>query len=151
MKEENLKKARILIVDDEQVKIELLECTLQPAGYLISDQEHSLKSYGRGTSETGERFRSLGRLTVDNPKQQGGLALLETLVTRWVQITAQYIEERRRSGINAARLLIFRPDGPATIEDIRKLTADTASEENALLVTKSARERAGFWKKALSC
>jgi CHASE3 domain sensor protein len=99
----------------------------------------------------GERLRNLGRLTVDNPKQQGGLALREPLVTRWLQIAAQYIEERRRSGFNAARLLIFRPDGPATTEDIRKLTADTASEENALLVTRSARERVGFWKKALFC
>lgn len=51
MREENLKKARILIVDDEQVNIELLECTLQPAGYTnyltTTDPRQVLPLYGK--------------------------------------------------------------------------------------------------------
>lgn len=51
MKEENLRKARILIVDDEQVNIELLECTLVPAGYTnyltTTDPRQVLPLYGK--------------------------------------------------------------------------------------------------------
>jgi methyl-accepting chemotaxis protein len=110
-------------------------------GFIITGEERYLQPY-QGAQQTADaKLRELLKLMADNPRQQQRLDTIAPVIARKFAELQEAIDLRRSKGFAAAQQAVLTDRGKADMEAIRKTTGDIASDEYALLATRSADEQ----------
>jgi CHASE3 domain sensor protein len=128
-------------------------------GFLLTGDESFLEPYTRGLTAVDTSLAETKRLTLDNASQQQRLAALEPLVESRLAIMARGIDLRRAQGLQAVTQSDILRQGKQEMDKIRRLVAETKSEEARLLAQRQARATASagaaqatiLWGSVLGC
>src|ERR1700758_1666301 len=134
-----------------------LEATLSAAaeaqtaarGYIITGQEIFLEPYRAAGLEVHANLDRLKSLTVDNPRQQGRLALLESAVTEKLDSLQQNIDLRKQKGFEAAKQRVATGIDTKQMNQVRTIVSEMKQEEEDLLKHRALEFRANTWKTSL--
>ena len=111
-------------------------------GYLLTGEEKYLEPYQAALDEAQTNLANLKQLTLDNPRQQQRLALIEPLVQEKDAESKQAIELRRAQGLPAALAVVATDKGKALMDQIRQQVAAAQDEEQSLLQQRAAAKAA---------
>ncbi len=132
----------------EQVllQLNLVESLLKDAetgqrGYLYTTDPKYLTPYNAATSQIDSQIQTLAGLTADNPRQQDHVAALRKLSHEKLAELAQTISLYQSGKPEEARALVLSEKGKSIMDDIRALMGQMLSEENSLLVVRTAAYR----------
>ncbi|HEY0071858.1 MAG TPA: CHASE3 domain-containing protein [Chloroflexia bacterium] len=128
--------------DIEAVLFAVTEAETGQRGYLITGDNAYLEQYGSAVSNVSEHISHLRKLTVDNPNQQRRITSLDALAATRLDTFRSTIDAYRQGGFEASQRLVLSGEGKAQMDSIRSVLADMESEENGLLVQRSAQSRA---------
>ncbi len=106
-------------------------------GYVIAGEETFLEPYKSALKAIRPSIEELRKLTVDNPNQQGRIALLVPLVDKKLAQFQEPINVRRTQGLDAAAKLVSTGESKQTMDQIRVLLRDIDREEAGLLSHRS--------------
>ena len=112
-----------------------------PRGYVIMGQEVFLEPYFAAISSTDgivPHVKDLRRLTLNNPRQQQRLDLLEPLVAAKLDFMNKVVELRRHAGFEAARELIASDIGRQMMVQVRRELLEMHNIEDKLLQQRSS-------------
>src|SRR6185369_5650711 len=115
-------------------------------GYLITGTTNYLEPYYSASGRVGQELGLLKRLTQDNPQQQQRLAEIEHLTRAKLEELEQTIRLRRDASFDAAREVVATGQGKALMDQLRHRVAETAAEEERLLIERNQAKEAGFRK-----
>src|SRR5690348_7203947 len=115
-------------------------------GYALSGDEHYLEPYDRGTRRVSSDLALMRRLTADNATQQRRLDSLIPVTNARIDAARRLVESGRSGGLPAAAVALRETHGKELMDDLRRRIAAMQTEEDRLLVTRTAaradRERA---------
>jgi len=111
----------------------VLDAEADQRGHLLTGDPRYLRPYETAVGEAGKGIEALGRLTGDNPGQQGRLARLGPMVADRFSLMREAIEARRDRGADAARDLVANGRGRARMEGVRDLVEEMVGVERQLL------------------
>ena len=123
----------------EAILVEMLNTETGSRGFAISGDEVFLEPYHSGTAAAQNALAEARRLTLDNPRQQHQLAVLEPLIQKRIRQANDVITLRRRGDTNGALQLITAGTGKQWMDEIRRSVAQMESEEGQLLQERAAR------------
>jgi len=109
-------------------------------GYIITGDESYLEPYSIAAQDIPPALARLRQLTSDNPAQQQRLNRLEALITQRAEVLSTGVEQRRKSGFEAAQEVVIAGQGRIVMQQIRDVGQQIESEEYRLLAERS-RER----------
>jgi PAS domain S-box-containing protein len=133
-----------VILGLEQVLSLLKDAETGQRGYLITGDPRYLEPYHAAVKTIGAQVDTVGRLTVDNPRQQASLhALRERAATR-MSILDEAIRLHGGGDAEGARQVILSDRGKVEMDAIRVLVAEMKSEESHLLAVRTAGARTTF-------
>ena len=112
-------------------------------GYVIVGEERYLEPYQTATAAVDQILQHLRGLTADNPKQQRRLDTLEPFIAGKIGELKETIDLRRSKGFDAALQVIRSDKGKKAMDDIRKVIAEMANEEKAVLEERDSAMKAG--------
>ena len=107
-------------------------------GYILTGEEFYLKPYAQGLKEVREGTEELRKLTADNSVQQHSLNSLEPLMQERLRELQERIDVRRAEGLEAGATAVREGVGREYMEKIRVAIAGMKSEEDRLLVLRTA-------------
>jgi PAS domain S-box-containing protein len=107
-------------------------------GFVITGDKHFLKPYHDSILLAQQEEVIIGNLTVDNPKQQREIPVLETLADQKVRYADKVIGLRMTKGLQAAVDLIRDREGLRMINDYRNAIRGMQDEELRLLGLRDA-------------
>jgi len=125
------------------------EAQTAAGGYIITGQEVFLEPYRAAGLEVHANLDRLKSLTVDNPRQQGRLALLESAVTEKLDSMQQNIDLRKQYGFEAAQQRMATGIGTKQMDQVRTIISEMKHEEEDLLTRRALEFRANTRKTSL--
>src|SRR5579862_2450656 len=125
------------------------EAQTAAGGYIITGQEVFLEPYRAAGLEVHANLDHLKSLTVDNPRQQGRLALLESAVTEKLDSMQQNIDLRKQYGFEAAQQRMATGIGTKQMDQVRTIISEMKHEEEDLLTRRALEFRANTRKTSL--
>jgi methyl-accepting chemotaxis protein len=111
-------------------------------GYMITANETYLEPYRSGVAAVEQYVHEVRDLTVDNPREQRRLDLLEPLVMQRLATLAEGGEVERTKGSEAARAWMETGKGKNEMDDVRKLVGEMKDEELGLLKVRNDEAKA---------
>jgi signal transduction histidine kinase/CHASE3 domain sensor protein len=107
-------------------------------GYAATGDQMFLAPCRAAITRTPNQLRQLRQLTLDNPRQQRRLDILEPLVGRRYHHLERVIELRAVEGVPAASDFMKQGEGLRLTNDIERIAADMEKEERDLLAQRTA-------------
>lgn len=128
-------------------QLEITFSTLKDAqrgmrGFVISDHERFLAPYLEAVSQVDRDLSRLKALTLDNPRRQQQIPLLESAMKGKLIYLRGVIDLRRKQGFEAAQGVISTGSGEESMDEIRRLIDNMKREEYALLEIRQANTEA---------
>ena len=102
-------------------------------GYIITGQEVFLQPHQAAVQTVRANLDRLKSLTVDNPRQQGRFAMLESAVAEKLDSMQQNIDLRKQYGFEAARQRVATGIGTKQMNQVRTIISEMKQEEEDLL------------------
>src|SRR6476661_8018541 len=102
-------------------------------GFIMTSDPTELKTYEAAALTVPETIRRIEKLTADNPRQQVSLAELQHQAARLLKIMRHAIEQARKSGPEAGRDGIGKPEGRNARDAAGDLIRQMEREEARLL------------------
>lgn len=107
-------------------------------GYVITGVDSYLAPHADGTARAEEIRRHLAQLVEDNPRQQGRVATLASLIADKFAELQQVIDVRKARDFAAAQSIVLTDKGKKTMDSIRSVLKDMNSEEEDLLKARAS-------------
>ena len=107
-------------------------------GYVITGVDSYLAPHADGTARAEEIRRHLAQLVEDNPRQQGRVATLASLIGDKFAELQQVIDVRKARDFAAAQSIVLTDKGKKTMDSIRSVLKDMNSEEEDLLKARAS-------------
>lgn len=111
----------------------LREVELGNRSYYLSDQERFLEESRAAADKIAPILRELRSLTIDNPRQQQRLGVLESLIQTRLDYARKTVEIYRTQGQKAAIERVRGGNGKVMNDEIGNLIGQMQSEEQSLL------------------
>lgn len=102
-------------------------------GYIITGEERFLEPYNASLEKIRKEFKELQKMTVDNPRQQQSLVILDPLIENELAELKKVIDIRREKGLEAAAQEVKTGQGKKAMDDIQRVIKEMVDEENQLL------------------
>jgi PAS domain S-box-containing protein len=115
------------------VLLDVISIESSSRGFVLTGNSVFLSSYNNAQKTILSSISELKELTVDNPKQQLRIDLLNDLIKEKLAFTQRTIDVRKLSGIKAAEELISTGTGEDLVGKIRRVITDFNLEEFRLL------------------
>jgi len=113
-------------------------------GYLITGEETYLRPYTEALARYRAELEQVARLTADNSKQQGRVALLRTTIDARLEILAKTVELRKQGDFESAKKHIVEGAGLKLMRTIRDLIAEMKDSERTLLLSRQAADETAY-------
>ena len=107
-------------------------------GYILTGDDSYLAPYLRGLSEVRETSAAVRKLTADNPHQQSSLNAVEPLIAERLRELQERIQVRRNAGLAAGAAAMREGAGKEYMDRVRATISAMKSEEERLLILRSA-------------
>ena len=117
----------------------LVDAESQQRGYLLTGDDAYLLPYRKAIKSVGQETRDLKDLTSDNPNEQKRIQAMEPLIDKKLAEIQTTIDLRRKGEIGAATRMVLQGTGKQSMDQIRALAAEMASEEHDLLRVRTQR------------
>jgi signal transduction histidine kinase len=127
-----------------RARAELLEAETGQRGYLLTGQVDYLEPLESAEVSLPADLIELKRLTAGDPAQQRGAAALELLVSKKREELRKTIALYQHGEPAAALAIVRSSDGRATMDDVRRVTADMRARAETLLDERTAKARRNF-------
>ncbi|HKW99335.1 MAG TPA: CHASE3 domain-containing protein [Bryobacteraceae bacterium] len=108
-------------------------------GYLITGQTQYLELLHRTDLRLNDEIERLGRLVVDNPRQQSRVAAIRSLLEGQLNSSRHLIEVRERQGLTAASQALASSHSQQRLDQMRALAAEISNEERDALERRAPR------------
>ncbi len=115
-------------------------------GYILTGDDSYLAPYQRGLSEVRETRAAVRKLTADNPNQQSSLNAVEPLIAERLRELQERIQIRRNAGLAAGAAAMHEGAGKQYMDRVRATISHMKSEEERLLILRSAELEASSLK-----
>jgi len=115
------------------VLLDVISIESSSRGFVLTDNSVFLSSYNNAKNTIVTNISDLKELTVDNPKQQLRIDLLNDFINEKTAFTQKTIDVRKLSGLKAAEILIGTGTGEELVGKIRNVITDFNLEEFRLL------------------
>lgn len=122
-----------VLVQVRSVLVNVLSMETGVRGFAITGDETFLEPYRVGVTNVQNKLAVSRQLTMDNPAEQIRLAKLETLVRGLINGCNAIIEQRRANNYSGSIPTSVVLKQKQTLDEIRGLTREIASEEEQLL------------------
>jgi PAS domain S-box-containing protein len=128
-----------VIGEIEQVLADLQDAETGQRGFLITGDERFLEPYNAALASLPDRIRALRASTLDNPRQQSAVGMIEAMATQRLAALKEGIDRRRRQPVSIApaELELLR-SGKTTMDQIRSEAAGMRAREESLLKARAA-------------
>ncbi|MHC5596307.1 MAG: response regulator [Nostoc sp.] len=126
----------------EELNLQLTNAETGQRGYIITGKQGYLEPYNNAIQVLNQKIKELQRLTVDNPKQQQQLDVLQPLITQKLAELQETIDLRQNQGFEASQKVVLTDQGKQLMGEIRKVILAMENEENTLLKQRSQRAQA---------
>lgn len=133
----------VVIEKLDDLQTGMIDAETGERGYIIAGDESYLRPFQKGRDSAKEGLKEVRELTIDNPKQQADLALLEPLIEEGLTKMEAVIAIRRRAGFSAGAAATQKGFGKELVDQNRVVIADMKREEDRLLVLRLAELQAG--------
>jgi PAS domain S-box-containing protein len=110
-------------------------------GFALTGDMSLLQSYRDSIDSAAQAEKTVRDLTVDNPRQQIRIPVLEMLIAEKIQFNDTVIELRRSKGVEAAGDSIQTGTGQRIMDQLLALIQNMQSEEQRLLTLREADAR----------
>jgi len=107
-------------------------------GYILTGDDSYLAPYQRGLGEVRESFNAVRKLTADNPNQQSSLNAVEPIIAERLRELQERIQVRHDAGLAAGAAAIHEGAGKQYMDRVRATISHMKSEEERLLILRSA-------------
>jgi PAS domain S-box-containing protein len=107
-------------------------------GFALTGKESYLESYHASLLSAGQYEATVRNLTLDNPKQQHRLPVLERLAAEKIQFAEMVINLRRAKGLKAAAHAIEGGLDQRSMDEFQGIVRDLQDEELRLLPLRNA-------------
>ena len=107
-------------------------------GYALSGEERYLEPYNRGLRQASVDIAGVRQLTADNASQQRRLDTLVPVVNARLAAARDVIASRRTANVMAAATMLRESRGKELMDDVRRRIAEMQTEEQRLLVQRTA-------------
>ncbi|HXM69712.1 MAG TPA: CHASE3 domain-containing protein [Thermoanaerobaculia bacterium] len=132
-----------VIAQVEGVRSTIAEATAAERAYLLTGGDAYLASYRAAIDRFHQASTRVQQLVVDNPLQEGRIALLNQAIGLRLALADEAIGARRREGLDAAvRVFLSRRNDPV-VARVGELLLALDREELQLLEVRGSRSRAG--------
>ena len=108
-------------------------------GYLLTSRDEYLRPYAHAAAALPDSIGELGRLVMDNPRQQQNSAMLGQLVQAKLGELAATIDQQRAGNSAAALAIVNSDSGLRLMDQIRIVSSNMEAEETRLLTERQAR------------
>lgn len=139
---------REVISNNQELLSDVKDAESAERGYIISGDEGYLEPYHSASENIAQTVARLQQLVADNPAQQQRLQNLERLIAQRIAVLNKAVQERRDSGLEAAKQVVMAGQGRFVMKQIRDLSQQIETEEYRLLRERSqlrqSRLRNGF-------
>ena len=110
-------------------------------GFVLTGKESYLDTYQLNLLSAEQHEAAIRNLTVDNPRQQEQVPVLENLMAQKIRFGDTVIGLRRAQGLKAAAYAIESGPGKPLMDDLQELVGQMQDEELRLLVLRDADAR----------
>ncbi|GAC1622965.1 MAG: hypothetical protein NVS9B13_16270 [Candidatus Acidiferrum sp.] len=124
----------------------LVDAETGQRGYLLTGDEAYLEPYRSAIKHIDQTVVNLKRLTLDNPKQQERLQILEPLLEKKLEEMQSTIDLRKKDGFAAANVVVQEGSGKRWMDQIRSLVAEMSNEEQDLLTIRTERTNQSVYR-----
>lgn len=121
-----------VLAELEDAFSQLKDVEIGSRSYALIGEESYLEPYSAAVGKVEPGIKEVRKLTLDNPRHQQRLDLLEPLVRDRLEFARQIIEARRTKGAEAAQL-VKTGRGRTLMADIRQQIDQIKAEEESLL------------------
>jgi PAS domain S-box-containing protein len=135
--EESVIHTHEVISELKSVSAELSEAESARRGFVLIGDRTLLIEFDVARETLPRHLQSLQSKTVDNPRQQQGLAQLQPLVAQRLALLEESIQSQQQSPASMERQLELTRQGVALDDRIRPLLDDLEQEEYRLLLDRS--------------
>jgi PAS domain S-box-containing protein len=118
-------------------------------GYIITGQNVFLEPYQAEATRVRANLDRLKSLTVDNPRQQSRLAMLERAIADKLDSLQQNIDLRKQKGFEAAQQRVATGIGTKQMNQVRTIISEMKHEEEELLKRRALEFQANTRKASL--
>jgi len=115
------------------VLLDVISIESSSRGFVLTNNTVFLSSFNNARKTIFGNVQELKDLTVDNPKQQLRIDLLNDFVKSKLEFTQRTIDVRKLSGMKMTEELIATGNGQVLLEKIRRVITDINVEEFRLL------------------
>jgi signal transduction histidine kinase len=122
----------------DAVETDLLNAETGERGFILTGESSFLDPYTAGLSRVDLDLATLRQLTSDNQVQQRNLQRVEPLISERLQMLRDRVEVRKESGLVTGAEIVRQGPGKQHMDKIRAQLADMKTEENRLLVLRTA-------------
>src|SRR6266404_10000177 len=105
---------------------------------MLTGDDSYLAPYQRGLSEVRESSNAVRKLTADNPNQQSSLNAVEPVIAERLRELQERIQVRHDAGLAAGAAAIHEGAGKQYMDRVRATISHMKSEEERLLILRSA-------------
>ncbi len=107
-------------------------------GYILTGDDSYLAPYQRGLGEVRESSNAVRKLTADNPNQQSSLNAVEPVIAERLRELQGRIQVRHDAGLAAGAAAMHEGAGKQYMDRVRATISHMKSEEERLLILRSA-------------
>jgi PAS domain S-box-containing protein len=132
-----------VIAQIEGVRATIAEATAAVRGYLLTGDGAYLASYRAAIDRFHQASTRVQQLVVDNPAQEGRIALLNQAIGVRLALSDEAIAARQREGADAAAGLFMSRRNDPVVARIGELLQGLEREEVGLLAVRAGNSRAG--------
>lgn len=122
--------------ETQQALICLMDCETAYRGFLVTGEEQYLEPYEHCYHHVASHIEKLGRLTIDNPRQQEKIPILLKLADDKIKFSQMVIRLRRQHPQTAGSSLVSLEPGKQIMDKFRDLADQLMNEEEHLLDTR---------------
>ena len=122
----------------KDLNIALLDAESGQRGYLLTGKPDLLVAYSAALQRARTLQAEIGKLTIDNPRQQQGLAVLTPLVQQQFDEVAETVRLRPDLGDDAAQRIVLETTGQQRMAKFTAVLDAMLAEEDQLLARRIA-------------
>ena len=108
-------------------------------GFIITGNQQYLAPYNDAHDKIAPAIADIANLTVDNPRQQQRIVMLQAESSEKLAMLTETITLRKEKGFEAARQDILSNNGKTVMDEIRKTADDMRTEEITLMGQRSSK------------
>ncbi|HEY9881567.1 MAG TPA: CHASE3 domain-containing protein, partial [Leptolyngbyaceae cyanobacterium] len=124
-----------------ELEMQLANAETGQRGYILTGRPSYLTPYDNALDVIDQNYKALQALTTDNPNHQRRLDTLEPLIEARLNRLREGLRLRDTQGFAAAQAFILSDEGRRLMQQIRNLTAEMKTEEQALLLQRSEKSQ----------